>query len=64
SREVGLADARIAREALVGAGSLLICAFVALAIVRCRAGASSKQSCAAAHTDARYWANARAGRFG
>ena len=29
---------------------------VALAIVRCRAGARSKQSCAAAHTDARYWA--------
>jgi hypothetical protein len=30
--------------------------YVALAIVRCRAGARSKQSCAAAHTDARYWA--------
>jgi hypothetical protein len=35
-------------------------AYVALAIVRCRAGARSKQSCAAAHTDARYWANPQA----
>jgi hypothetical protein len=34
--------------------------FVALAIVRRRAGARSKQSCAAGHTDARYWATAAA----
>ena len=32
---------------------------VALAIVRCRAGARSKQSCAAAHSDARYRAKPR-----
>jgi hypothetical protein len=38
--------------------------YVALAIVRCRAGARSKQSCAAAHTDARYWAKAQASRRG
>src|SRR5450755_4145884 len=36
---------------------------VALAIVRCRAAARSKQSCGAAHTDARYWAEAGAGPF-
>ena len=35
---------------------------VALAIVRCRASARPKQSCAAAHTDARYWAIATAHR--
>jgi hypothetical protein len=35
---------------------------VALATVRCRGGARSKQSCAVAHTDARYWAEAEVPR--
>jgi hypothetical protein len=35
---------------------------VALAIIRCWAGARSKQSCGAVRTDARYWANSAARR--
>ena len=36
---------------------------VALAIVRGRAGARAKQSCATALTDARYWAGAQARNY-